>query len=465
MRTLALRNSFMEFLIAGTVIILSNHVAKNLLYFSPMRLLMIASAFLGVCVLLQSKYAILAILINIFFFDWLSNTVGVMPRQFTWIPEIMLISLSMKLVCIRMMERKALLLRTPIDRILLMVIISAIVTSMVHSAHPITTLLGFRNYLKYILMFYLIINLGFDERAIKQIITCFLVLMAIQIPISTIQRLSLGPDYSGGVLGPGLLGLLSLSVISTMLGFALYRGMRVRCILFSLLLMLTWIVSSAKAPFFLLPPTLLFLMRRRLFRRSSPILVSTVIVILVPMYFIAVKLFPTAAQTDLGHYLFSPRNAYYAQLGYEKSGGLNRLSGIAYAHGLVRESPVRTLFGVGPGNASSSFFSRFNGRFYLPGASLMTQLARVILEFGYLGFFLFLMMIFKVFRMNSDFMSKVGDSYWKSISFGFEGTIFCYVLGIAYFPVWNDDLVPFTFWFFASAIYVVGKKRNIVRAY
>jgi hypothetical protein len=446
----------------GVAIWLSFYVARNIVRFSPMMALMSLSIVIGIVVFADSRYAILIILTGIFAFDWLASSVGVIPRQFSWVPEVTLMILSVKLVLSRMLTRKK-LLKTPIDLTFLMVIVVGVIATIVHSAHPIVAVVGFRNYLKYMVMFYLIVNLGLDEKALKQIIKWFIVFMAAQIPISIIQSFFWGADFSGGTIGPGLLGQLSLTIISTMIGFAIYKGLKLRYVFFCLSLIFVWVTSSALAPFFLLPPIVLFLLRRHFPRRYLPVVVLGCIVVMIPIYYAVLQIFPVVGGTDMGYYLLSPGNVYRGQLGQQSSGVLNRFSGIAYAHNMIAEDPIKVLVGVGPGNASPSFFSHYSGQFFGIKTSYTAQLARVILEFGYLGLFFFLMMIFRIFKMNSKFMSGVDDNYWKAISFGFDGTIMAYVLGISYFPVWNDDLVPFTFWFFAAAIYSVGMRRRILK--
>jgi O-antigen ligase len=124
----------------------------------------------------------------------------------------------------------------------------------------------------------------------------------------------------------------------------------------------------------------------------------------------------------------------------------------------VYERPGSTILGKGPGSATDSYFSVYTGRFFGSEEAGRAQLSVSLLEIGSLGVLLFLLVILQVFRMNNAFRKRTDDRYWKSISFGFEGLILLFVLGTVYLTIWTSDVLSFTFWLMASAIYGVSQR-------
>ncbi|KKL12646.1 hypothetical protein LCGC14_2533690, partial [marine sediment metagenome] len=86
------------------------------------------------------------------------------------------------------------------------------------------------------------------------------------------------------------------------------------------------------------------------------------------------------------------------------------------------------------------------------------QLSKTVMELGYLGFFLFLLIIYKIYKMNVSFYKNIQDDYWKSISVGFSGIIFLYVIGIIYNSVWVINSISFIFWFLSASLFIVAKR-------
>ena len=124
------------------------------------------------------------------------------------------------------------------------------------------------------------------------------------------------------------------------------------------------------------------------------------------------------------------------------------------AYNVAKQNPINFLFGFGPGSTSKSYFNELGNRRNTFGISYgLSQWVTMSLEYGWIGAILFLWLFIPLFRINQKFFRATKDRYWKSISFGFKGILFTYLMGIFYSRVFRLDILSFIFWLFASIIY------------
>ncbi|MDZ7375779.1 MAG: hypothetical protein ONB13_04085, partial [candidate division KSB1 bacterium] len=86
------------------------------------------------------------------------------------------------------------------------------------------------------------------------------------------------------------------------------------------------------------------------------------------------------------------------------------------------------------------------------------QLSVILLEFGYVGLALFLYLFYRLLKINSIFYKATQSDFWKSISIGYNGVVFCYIAAVIYNPAWFFDVLAFTFWFISAAIVIRSDK-------
>lgn len=425
--------------------------------------LVIAAIPAGFVLMKSSEIGFFAIMISVFFADWGYES-GLIPAQLTWFPEIVLIFYSAKAVI-----KRRRFVRTPIDIAVAFFIIVGCISMLANSRSPISMLLALRLDLKFVLMFFLLMNLDIKEAALKRLLNVFLILLVIQVPVAFGKFLVYGQSEAsvGTYAGKGgaTSAILPVIAISIFAGFYLHEKSRISYIL-GIAGYVFFSIMAGKRGFiiygFALILFLLFKIRGRLRRKLLPIMGICLCGFMLCIYLVP-WLKPAL---DDPRYLLEYYSAYETQRDAEgKAGG--RMSAIEDAYNALKKHPAYFLIGYGPGSTIKSFFKSFSARDSgdapIDTVYGHTHLVTTAVEYGYVGFIIyFLWPLFLLYRMNSRFYRGVNDVYWKSISFAFSGIIFSYLLiGIFYWELLRRDVEAFIFWLLAAVIYGVGRERNI----
>lgn len=430
--------------------------------------------------LISSKVAILTMVLSVFFADWLTQYIQIIPREMSWITEVILGVLLFKAI---LLCRGKGFQRTPIGVVVLSIIGLGVISALINSVSPVMMLLAFRIYLRFVLLFYIIINLDLDERFLKTIVSLLIIIALIQVPISIYQSFTWTPevivqkglqgrlDYAGGTLARGATGINTifiLFIISLLLGIHIAKNSSVVNWVLVVFLLIQPMVGQGKAVFLYLPLLILFLLfmpapeiKMKRYRQFIPIIL--IILISIPVISIFGKWAgwnPLEFVKSLPEYFERDYNAFYP------GQWVGRTAKIAYINRQLATNVGYLLFGLGPGVATPTVFSSFiPPLFYelsLFGIPRGMTYTRLITEWGYIGFFLFLFILFQIFKYNFRFLKNVNSRYWKAISFGFSGVIFLYFSSTFYTYSWTADATSFTFWFLAATIFSVGKKKKIL---
>lgn len=438
--------------------------------------ILIPAALLGLIVHKNPKLGIVVLFATIFLLEWLHATFLILPRQLTWLTDVIILILLVRTFTLSVAKRKR-VLRTPIDTVLLLFILIGLFSSIINFVSPITAVLGLRHALKYVLFFYILVNLDFEERFLRKVITAFLIIAFIQVPVIILERTLWTPqlmvsfgaggamniyDFPTGTLPRGSTGIVSLfliSVIGILLGFAIYRKNNNKLLIFAAIafLLVPLPLTMSRASLLFLPVVLLFLLITNLpkrFRLRLSLAVSTFAVFFATIYF---------GSSVVG----------YDLIGYLSSGeaikrGNKRVTGMQIMLHHLQEKPYGYAFGFGPGTWSESYFGTFSGAVWREfvttgqvGATSSNQIVRTGGEFGLLGLITYLLIIYKVYLMNRNFFRRTSSDYWKAISFGYNGIIFLFVMSTIYVDIFYAGATAFLFWSFAGTIYAIGRRRGL----
>lgn len=456
------------------ILLLGYYIGKTAVFPQPLLWLLALTIVLAIAVFKNPKLGIITLIIAIFLLDWLQKSYYFIPRQITWLKDVTLMLLIMRTLTLVVLKKE--FRTTPIDLFLIAFLGVGLLSALLNAVPPVVAALGFRKPLKYILLFYIIVNSEFDEKFFKTMIKTLLIITFIQVPVAIFEYLIWTPDIAE-VLGSGMgefdfitgtlprgssgaFALFLLSMICILLGFSIYTK---KSIFFwsSLLLLAPFLLTMSRFSFFLLPIVILFLLRKNLFFLLSRRLAYAAVLFI--FFLITVQASSVIVRYDLKRYLLNPRRQLQRQaISIEETGESGRVASIKYVFDYLKKVPMGHFFGVGPGMWSESYFSQYTSKLYLgTSASHANQIAATMSEFGLLGVILFLLMIHRIYIKNNLFFSKVEDPFWKSVSFGFSGIILIFVLGGLYIPIWHSDVIAFYFWFIAGAIYTTGKKKSI----
>jgi len=430
-----------------------------------MLLLLAFSLPLGLILFFSPRFSLYVILFSVFFIDWLMH-LDLIPPEATLVPELALLILTIRVVVLKIQDKK--FAKTPINIPILIFILWGFLSALINSQHIVTTIIGFRFDLKYILMFFLLVNLDLDEQFFKRIIYIVIILLLIQVPVAVVklQLYGQGEWAIGTYAGHGGIysTMLPLIAISIFLGLFLYEKHRWGYVFFSLLFILFSIVGGKRA--FVFFGLLLFLF---LFWQAGKKNLVRLLAI-APLFLVAlgacVYFIPTLkpAFKDPKH-IVDYTVAYSTAHSRETGKAIGRTSAMMTAYSIAKENPVNLLFGFGPGSLAPSYFKEFEGNLLniIPIRYGFSQWVTMSLEYGWVGVLLFLWLFIPLFRVNQKFFHVTNDNYWKAISFGFKGILFTYLMGFFYSVIFRLDLLGFIFWLFAATIYCMGKKSFEVK--
>lgn len=418
---------------------------------------------LGIVIFENPNIGFYIIIFSVFFSDWFMQ-LGLIPPQMTLLPEVILLILIIKVGNLRAKDK--IFIPTPIDLPILLFIFWAILSTLFNAQKIETTIIAFRYDLKYIIMFVLLINLNPNERFFKRMIRIFIVLLLVQVPVALVKMKIYGQGESAigtyAVHGGVPSTILPLIAISIFLGFFLFEKPRFRYIFLSLCFVLFSIIGGKRAfPFF---GTLLFLFLfwqtgKRNFAKVSFVAPFLMVGFLASVYFVP-SLNPTFKDP---HYLLDYSSSYSTAHSSETGKAVGRTSALITAFEIAKENPSNFLLGFGPGSLAPSHFKEYESdiRQSLPISYGKSQWVTMSLEYGWVGALLYLWLFIPLFRINQRFFQITNDKYWKSISFGYKGILFAYLLGFFYAVIFRDDLLSFIFWFFAATIYCMEKRKNL----
>ena len=449
-------NAILAFFVGNLVGII---ILKN----NPIFLLILFSLPLGLLVFIAPPVGFYIILFSVFFSDWFMQ-LGLIPPQMTLFPEVILIILTIKVAVLRMIDKK--FIRTPFDIPLLLFILWGLLSTLVNSQSIVHTIIGFRFDLKFVLMFFLIVNLNLGARFFKQMLRVFIILLLVQVPVALVKFAIYGQGesaigtyaYSTGTEST----ILPLIAISIFAGFYFFEKPRLRYILFSLLFVIFSIIGGKRA--FVFFGILLFFfifwqVGRKNIGKFSLMAPFLMLGFLASVYFI-----PTLHSTfENPYHLIDYSVGYSTQYSTVSGKAVGRASAIKESYSTLKKSPFNSLLGFGPGSMAKTFLRGYEGKL-LSSVSIeygRSQWVITSLESGYVGTFLFIWLFSALLKTNKRFFNATNDRYWKSIAFGFKGIWFTYLMGFFYCAIFRTDILAFIFWFFASAIFSLEKQGNI----
>lgn len=428
--------------------------------------------FLGIAILIavfiSNRLGFLIILTTLFVFNWLFGVLKVIPKEITWLPDVIVIVMTAKMIYLQ--AREKCLKSTPIDSVLLLIILLGFISAIYNLISPVTFIFGYRNFFKYVLLFFILINIEQDEKFYRLFLILLFILALTQIPISLIQAIYYGntgediADNVSGTLGRKATGAMAIFMcfsVSMFIGFYIQKRKFIFLIP-AALCMVPIILGSGQFGFYIIPLAIIICwifgnpktLRNFL---KIPIMITTLLMII----WIGIIFHDSLYQGKLLETIKSPSKFYEFNFNFRKEGTYGRFQVIKVSNQLLTKNMANFLIGFGPGNASESFFDKYQGKWekqYQGRKIGGIQFTAIILEFGYLGLLLFLYMFYRLLKMNNFLYHNTKSEFWKSIAIGYNGMVFTYIVGMIYNPVWFYDVLAFTFWFVTAALATQSQK-------
>lgn len=386
---------------------------------------------------------------------------NILPRQAVWLDEIILFGLVLFLAA-RMVRARS-WRRTPIDIFVLFFIIWGLGSSVVNSVPPLNVVLGFRSILQYVLLYYVLVNLSFEEKYLKFLVILILSIGLIQVPFSIYEFLVTGRagDTAFGTLGTGgtgNLGHLLTMLMAVLLGLARFDiARRSRYLAMFFALMVPLVFASAKFSYYAAVVIFLWMARGSLKTLMAIFLVSCLLAGTV--YLTSHVLSGEETTQLLPEYLLTRQ----ASTRYDQYG-------ITWE--IIKDYAPNPAIGLGPGAYVSSAGWYFNARFYqlymekrgLLGSNIeagLADIATVGAEYGLIGLAFFLAILIALYQMGRHVYAHVTGNFWKGVTFGFQGTVLFFGLGAIPGQAWQSQPVAMTFWVLAAVVCSIGLKRGL----
>jgi len=322
-------------------------------------------------------------------------------------------------------------------------------------------------YLRYPLLFLLMINWDIRDSSLERIIPWFIVLSLVQLPEILCRSLILnirgdGISFTLGCYGTLDLGIYFLYLIAFMTSHAISTRVKWYHILLLFVLLLISGFGEIKALFLFAAPVILSVIlvykrkHRKLMVRSAVLLLLVLTVLsLVFRYWDML----TAAQNYLDR-ITTALQCLIMGKSYSDFPVIGRLEQFHLVWNLVTSSIGQFLLGYGPG---SSLVGNFSGKpgtvsAYLTwmfiGKMPMTQVAAILADLGMMGMLAFMFLFYRIaifsLRCNKAFI----DLKYKILANAFFGILVFYaLLGPLYNLVWRYDSSNFLMWGLLAILY------------
>lgn len=408
---------------------------------------------------------ICGLIISIFLLDYLGIEIAVIPREFTWIPE--LISLfAIVMVALSMGNKNVALDRKYL--IFFIVFLVHIFLGIVMNAVPEGAVIsGLRTYLKFMPIFLIPVVYKFSEKQIKFQINLLIFLLIIQMPLALYQRLV---QFKGHLSGDPISGTLNISSMLTVamvsamtivMAFYLKKRITPKKALFLIAIFFIPItLNETKSSLILFPLALItpvFLLKgaRKKFQTT---LITSVIIGVGLIAFVGV--YDHFMQPRWGYGLtdfltMEGRLEKYLYRGVEadkKFEHMGKMDSYMLAFSVLSDDFFKLLLGLGAGNVSGSFIGGLGGEYtqYISLGAGTTSLAFLLWELGILGVFIHLVFFYMIFQ-DSRKLSR-SNSYLGALALGFASVMIIITVCLGYKNFLYTNVMGYMLWYFAGLI-------------
>lgn len=358
--------------------------------------------------------------------------------------------------------------RTPINYILITIIALALLSIANSDSSVYAAFKGLLRHISFPLLFILIVTAQPDEKLLRKMITAIIIISFLQVIASLMQYTwysTIAPkpygmraDMSGGLLGPscgGYTAVLMSMIVCLLIAIIIVRGYRWYLLLGAILLFVPIVLASARAGVLLFSAAVGFMLVFAPLPQHGSLFQRLFIAVILIAGLLAVVLSGLAGEEFKN--IFNPQYAYDYSIRQADS-GMGRLQAFEIIKIYLRD-PVSLTVGLGPGMLTPVSITENPSSLIASNPTLfrsVTGYAYTVLELGYSGMVLFLLLFAQIYRVGRKFLKQIDDPYWEAVAMGFSGMAFIFVISTFYTNSWIYYPLPFTFWAFAAAIYRVG---------
>jgi hypothetical protein len=420
----------------------------------------------------------------LFIVDYAIVSTGVIPRAFSWTPEIFS-GIALLVVCTHIARKRIIFIPTRYVIIFSFLIAFFVLGIVVNQVQPGAVFAGIRKYFRYAPFFLLPLVYQFDDKEFGNFVKMLLVFSFLQLPVAIYQKLVLykinptGDVIEGTVLGSGHLAVFLICVISMVLAYYLKERISFyKAFIFIVVLFLPVAITEATASIFLLPlafiiPVIFLKGNKRKIRPRMPVILVGVTIFI---SFIAIYNLQYSSRWDgsILNAIFQGKatESLYKGATEENTADIpghamreiGRVDSMILPIKILSKKGVVVLYGTGLGNASATFSNLLGGEYSWVveeyGADF-TTVGNLLWEIGVIGVLFVITLLIMIFRDAMRLRGNQGTP--GAIALGWLGVISVITVSMFYTNLVSHNVVSFLVWFFSGYIISKANINNIMQ--
>ena len=402
------------------------------------------------------RVALYALGVLVYSSDWLSEYWQLIPREATWLVDLLIVLFALRYGLTFFSAKHKVF---GVEKMILTLLVFAILSALVNGESMSSTLIGLRVGFRYLLLFLAAAGLHPNDNSASKFIRFLFLIGLLQTPVVLWQWkfTSWGSeDELNGTFGrnqtPGV--ALFMFVLYTYLIAKMIEERRIRgTYIFAMIWMVICpIMGEAKFFFLLLPVFILFMIRAEFIRRPGMAFLLSLFgagMFVAVDYIIVETGFWREGRNPLTYITKLPE-VFETEIGRPQGEHKERSFRILSAFVLAADNPRAFWFGHGPGSITLSYVAGTHTKIaeYFASFGLTSSapsIAWMLIEYGYFGTFLMLLLLFLIYR-RGRILRQSNNFDYRVYGRMLEGMIFLYFAWLLYQSAWQSDSMNFIFW-------------------
>jgi hypothetical protein len=388
--------------------------------------------------------------------DWLSDVLPGIPREATWLIDILILLLLLRTALFAFRRPEPL---PPVEKWIYVLIGFALLSMILNGSGPMTAFVGMRVGFRYLGVFLAAYYMASTDGWIRRYIRWLFLIGLVQIPVILIQYFVNGwsdPDQLCGTFGisqtPGVAIFILMLICYMASRMIEERHLRISYLVTIGMMMIAPLLGEAKFFFMFLPLLLVFMVRSEFLRRPMLAIGVTLLgaAAVVAVDFVVVLTGGWSEGRNPLTYVRNLPEVFASEMEPSDEQRLERSFTYAYALRLAAESPKTMIFGNGPGSITHSVISEdhsakasYFAQWGLSSDSV--SIAWLLIEYGYGGTVLILFILLQIFLRGRALRASPLSTYrtWGRL---LESSTFLYTGWLFYISAWQSDTMNYVYW-------------------
>ena len=303
-------------------------------------------------------------------------------------------------------------------------------------------------------------------------------LIALQVPVAAFQRLvlyrtDLGDRISGTVNISSLLTILMVCSIALIVSMYIKKELSLKAMLVSCAyLSFPTMLNETKSSLLFLPLAFLlpFFLSSGKEKKFSQLLVIGAAVVLLMAAFVATYDYFMKPRWGYGlseFFTMEGRVGKYLYRGAEVDEDfdkIGKIDGYFLALSVLKEDPIKLMFGLGIGNVSNSFLGGMDGEYWQQYGKFgigTTTVSYLLWEVGVLGLLLHFWVLWLIFR-DARYLSTTSGR-WGALGLGWMVVTIFIFIALGYKRFLFENLMGYLFWFYSGVVIVYSQRLRFLR--